>query len=86
MKFPLFVTLLKDGHLRGCIGTFGDGKLGKTLQEYSYYSAMKDSRFPPVTLQEVPALKVEISLLSSFEVIQDPLDWQVGTHGIEVEF
>ena len=63
------MTLLKDGQLRGCIGTFGDGKLGKTLQEYSYYAAMKDTRFPPVSLTEVPALKCEISLLSSFEVI-----------------
>ena len=31
-------------------------------------------------------LSCEISLLSTFEPIQDPLDWEVGKHGIEVEF
>ena len=31
-KFPLFVTWLKDGDLRGCIGTFDEsGKLGSQL-------------------------------------------------------
>ena len=34
----------------------------------------------------MPHLSVEVSLLSNFEVIQNPLDWVVGTHGIEIEF
>jgi AMME syndrome candidate gene 1 protein len=29
---------------------------------------------------------VEISLLNTFEKITDPLDWEVGKHGIEIEF
>ena len=32
------------------------------------------------------SLRCEISLLSDFEAIQDPLGWDVGTHGIEIEF
>ena len=32
------------------------------------------------------SLRVEISLLSQFEKLEDPLDWEVGKHGIEVEF
>ena len=32
------------------------------------------------------SLRIEISLLSNFEKTEDPLDWEVGTHGIEVEF
>ena len=31
-------------------------------------------------------LRCEISLLSDFEEITDPLDWEVGKHGIEIEF
>jgi AMME syndrome candidate gene 1 protein len=31
-------------------------------------------------------LRVEISLLEKFEKIENPLDWKVGTHGIEIEF
>ncbi len=29
---------------------------------------------------------MEISLLNTFETISDPLDWEVGKHGIEIEF
>ena len=47
---------------------------------------MQDSRFPPIKSAELSALRVEISLLNSFEVITDPLDWEVGTHGVEIEF
>ena len=73
--------------MRGCIGTFAeDGKLGETLSRYSLISAVQDTRFMPINESELPQLSCEISLLSNFEVIQDPLDWQIGTHGIEIEF
>ena len=39
-----------------------------------------------MTLEEVPHLRCEISILSNFENIQEPLDWEVGKHGIEIEF
>ena len=52
---PLFVTWKKDGELRGCLGTFAeDSKLGKTLAEYSLMSAVKDTRFPPISKEELP--------------------------------
>jgi uncharacterized protein (TIGR00296 family) len=53
---------------------------------YSLIAALQDTRFRPVTLEEVPTLSAYISLLTDFEVIEDPLDWTVGTHGIEIEF
>ena len=37
-------------------------------------------------MAELPELNVEISLLSNFEPIDDPTDWEVGKHGIEIEF
>lgn len=87
MQYPLFVTWLKKGQLRGCIGTFAeDQPLGDTLMRYSLIAAVQDSRFPPISPEEFPHLRVEISLLNTFEKIQDPLDWKVGTHGIEIEF
>ena len=50
-------------------------------------AAVKDRRFPPIEMQEMnDSLRVEISLLSNFEEIKDPLDWEVNTHGIEIEF
>ena len=50
-------------------------------------AAVKDRRFPPISMNELnDSLRVEISLLSQFEKLEDPLDWEVGKHGIEVEF
>ena len=81
------MTWQKNGDLRGCIGTFAeDGKLGETLAKYSLIAAVRDTRFNPISLQELPTLRCEISILSDFEVITDPLGWEVGTHGIEIEF
>ncbi len=86
LNYPLFVTYNKDGNLRGCIGTFAENKLGKTLQSYSLIAALQDHRFAPIDKEELPKLSCEISLLSNFEPIDDPLGWEVGKHGIEIEF
>jgi len=41
MKYPLFVTWLKNGNLRGCIGTFAeDEAFGETLMRYSLIAAV----------------------------------------------
>jgi AMMECR1 domain-containing protein len=41
MKYPLFVTWLKNGDLRGCIGTFAeDEPFGETLMRYSLIAAV----------------------------------------------
>ena len=49
-------------------------------------AAFKDTRFPPIQAKELSRLTCEVSLLQHFEVIDDPLGWEVGTHGIEIEF
>ena len=49
-------------------------------------SAFSDDRFNPVTLEEVPKLEVEVSLLHSFEKAKSALDWEVGKHGIIIDF
>ena len=76
----------KEGELRGCIGTFSKQPLKKNLPLYSYISAFEDTRFTPITMKEVPQLCCTVSLLQNFEKIKDPLDWTVGTHGIEIHF
>ncbi len=49
-------------------------------------SAMKDSRFNPVSREELPRLHCSVSILCRFEDAADFLDWDVGTHGIRIEF
>jgi AMMECR1 domain-containing protein len=84
----LFVTwkIGKDKRLRGCIGTFNAMNLQSGLREYAVTSAFKDSRFSPVTREEFPKLSVSVSILRHFEDGDDYLDWEVGVHGIRIEF
>ena len=49
-------------------------------------SAMKDSRFNPVTRDELPKLHVSVSILCHFVDAADFLDWEIGVHGIRIEF
>lgn len=43
------------------------------------FSALKDSRFPPLTREELPKLFCSVSLLTNFEDASDYLDWEVRT-------
>jgi len=86
--YPLFVTwrIGKEKKLRGCIGTFNEMLLHHGLREYAVTSALKDSRFSPVCREELPRLIVSVSILCHFEDAADYLDWEIGVHGIRIEF
>lgn len=56
------------------------------LREYAVTSAMKDSRFSPITKDEFSKLHCSVSILTHFEEAADYLDWEVGVHGIRIEF
>ena len=61
-----FVTLEKDGDLRGCIGSIiAHRPLINDLIENTKNAAFKDSRFNPVTAEEYQQLKINVSLLSA---------------------
>ncbi|RME32273.1 AmmeMemoRadiSam system protein A [Candidatus Woesearchaeota archaeon] len=61
-----FVTLLKHGELRGCIGSLvAHRTLAEDVIANARAAAFHDPRFPPVTAAELPALTIEISVLSS---------------------
>ena len=47
---------------------------------------MKDSRFSPVGRDELPKLHVSVSILCHFVDAADFLDWEIGVHGIRIEF
>jgi len=83
-----FVTLKKDGALRGCIGTLECRRpLADEIARVAVSAAREDPRFPPVTASELPALSVEVSVLGPLEPI-DPADPEaiiIGRHGLVVE-
>lgn len=49
-------------------------------------SALKDTRFNPITKEELPKLYVSVSILRHFEEASGHLDWEIGKHGIRIEF
>lgn len=60
-----FVTLEKNGRLRGCIGsTMPYQSLINDIVNHSIDAAFKDNRFPPVTQNEIDDLSISVSLLS----------------------
>jgi len=85
---PLFVTwkVGRDRRLRGCIGTFNAMNLHLGLREYAMTSAFKDSRFSPITRDELSKLHVSVSILRHFEDGLNYTDWEIGIHGIRIEF
>ncbi|KAI8356630.1 AMMECR1 domain-containing protein [Choanephora cucurbitarum] len=89
-SYPLFITWHKkteDGlTLRGCIGNFKPMPLHEGLKDYALISALRDYRFSPITLSELPLLTCAVSLLVNFEKAEDYLDWEIGVHGIWIEF
>lgn len=64
-KRGVFVTLKKQGELRGCIGgTAADRPLGRAVGAMALRAAMADPRFPPLKLNELPETTIEISVLT----------------------
>ena len=82
-----FVTLKTHGKLRGCIGRFvADQPLWKTVREMAVASSTEDPRFwgNRLRAQEMGDLEIEISVLSPLEKIANPLDIELGKHGIYI--
>ena len=60
-----FVTLTKNGALRGCIGSLAPARaLGEDVAQNALGAAFRDPRFPAMTAAEWAQCKVEVSLLS----------------------
>lgn len=72
-----FVTLKKDGELRGCIGDFDDTQpLALGVARNAVLAACKDPRFGPVQPDELDSLELHISVLAPREPVtfQDDAD------------
>jgi uncharacterized protein len=80
-----FVTLKKGQELRGCIGHITASRpLVETVRDAAAASAFEDPRFPPLSREEWPSVRIEISVLSPFRPVADPGLIRVGTHGIMI--
>jgi AmmeMemoRadiSam system protein A len=61
-----FVTLMKDGELRGCVGSLEPYRpLGEDVAANARAAAFRDTRFEPLTRAELPRIAIEVSQLGA---------------------
>ncbi|MCF6150088.1 MAG: AmmeMemoRadiSam system protein B [Candidatus Kuenenia sp.] len=84
-RYGVFVTLKKDGHLRGCIGyILPKTPLYQAVVENTINSSAKDNRFVPVNRAEIKDIDIEISVLSQPRKINTFHEFTVGKEGIVI--
>jgi AmmeMemoRadiSam system protein A len=82
----VFVTLRRRGELRGCIGHIeADQPVAPIIGRCAVAACSADTRFPPVTAQELPEIDIELSLLGPLDPVSDIGDIEIGRHGLVVE-
>ncbi len=81
-----FVTLTLDGELRGCMGRLdAERPLWENVRDAAIAAAIGDPRFLPLAPEEVPAVRIEVSILGPMTEIADPSAFDASRHGIVVE-
>jgi hypothetical protein len=89
-KRGVFVTLTKQGCLRGCIGfPYPVIALGEAIEQAAVAAATEDPRFPPVDRKELGSIQVEVTVLTPPVSIAGPPDErpshiEPGRHGLIV--
>ena len=86
-KRSVFVTLRKreNGDLRGCIGQSKPRyPLVDAVAKTAISSALDDTRFPSLKLEELLDLLIEINVLSPL-VPSKPEDVKIGRHGLMIK-
>lgn len=78
----VFVTVHVRGELRGCIGTTeADEPLADAVVRCAASAALQDPRFAALRAEELPAMHIEISLLSPIAMLR-PEEIEIGRHGL----
>jgi len=78
-----FVTIKKNGRLRGCIGRIiSDKPLYEIIPDIAQSSAFNDSRFSPLTKEEFDDISISISVLSPPKIVKSYKNIVLGKHGI----
>jgi AmmeMemoRadiSam system protein A len=81
-----FVTLKKNGQLRGCIGHMAEDRpLCQVVGAMSLQAAFNDRRFPQLRLEELDEIEIEISILTPYEKVEGPQAIQIGRDGVVLE-
>jgi len=86
-KAGTFVTIEREGNLRGCIGTYLP--LRQNIAEEIIYNAIaaatEDYRFGPISKEELPYLSYTVYILSEPELVKDIKELDPKKYGIIVK-
>lgn len=81
-----FVSLKRQGELRGCIGTIEPVR--RNLAEEIIYNAVsagvEDPRFWPVQLEELPGLSISVDVLAPAEAVESEEELDPKRYGVIV--
>ena len=85
-KAGVFVSLKKNGNLRGCIGTFmpTQENIAQEIIKNAISAAVDDPRFSPVTASEVEDLSISVDVLSAPEEVKDVSQLDPKKYGVIV--
>jgi AmmeMemoRadiSam system protein A len=82
----VFVSIKKDGELRGCIGTTTPTRenIAEEILSNSVSAAVRDPRFEPITEGELDSLTYSVDVLAAPEPISSPDELDVKRYGVIV--
>lgn len=86
LRAGAFVSMKKDGRLRGCIGTIGpvQGCLAEEIIQNAVSACSRDPRFSPVRPEELDRLIISVDVLGEAEKIDRPEQLDVNRYGVIV--
>ncbi len=81
-----FVSVHKQGRLRGCIGTIGptEPSLALEIVRNAVSAAARDPRFEPIRPEELPWLEISVDVLGEAEKISSEAELDVKRYGVIV--
>jgi AmmeMemoRadiSam system protein A len=84
-EYGAFVSLHKKEELRGCIGNCAPkARLFETVTEMTQAAASRDPRVKPVAKKELAEIRIDITVLSPLELLEEPLTLEIGKHGLYI--
>lgn len=86
-KGGAFVSLKKEGQLRGCIGTLEPvhSSLADEIIHNAVNAATKDPRFSSVSTGELPSIRFSVDVLTPLEEVSDLSRHDCKRHGLVVK-
>lgn len=86
-KAGTFVTVIKNGELRGCIGTYLPlcQNIAEEIIHNSISAATEDYRFGPIQKTELPHLSYTVYLLNTPELVKDIKTLNPKKYGIIIK-